>query len=91
MWFWPYGASAGSEVSFVPGAGLAENLRRFWAFHLTTSLGWDLPRALMNSVMVLLLGTPLLLALRRIARKAAFGAPVEFDEPAPSAVVEHQD
>ncbi len=53
MWFWPYGTSAGSELSFVPGAGLAENLRRFWAFHLATSLGWDLPRAAINAILVL--------------------------------------
>lgn len=78
MWFWPYGASAGSEVSFVPGAGLAENLRRFWGFHLATSLGWDLPRAVVNSVLVLVFGAPVLAALRRVARRAAFGAPIEF-------------
>jgi energy-coupling factor transport system substrate-specific component len=78
MWFWPYGASAGSELSFVPGAGLAENLQRFWAFHLATSLGWDLPRAVMNAVLVLLFGRAVLAALRRVARRAAFGAPVEF-------------
>lgn len=80
MWFWPYGASAGSELSFVPGAGLAENLRRFWAFHLATSLGWDLPRAVLNAVLVLVLGAPVLAALRRVARKASFGAPVAFRE-----------
>lgn len=78
MWFWPYGASAGSEVSFVPGAGLAENLRRFWGFHLATSLGWDLPRAVINAVLVLVIGGPVLAALRRVARRAAFGAPIEF-------------
>jgi energy-coupling factor transport system substrate-specific component len=82
MWFWPYGVSAGSDLSFVPGAGLAENLRRFWAFHLATSLGWDLPRAVMNAVLVLALGAPVLAALRRIARRAAFGAPVTFDDRA---------
>jgi energy-coupling factor transport system substrate-specific component len=78
MWFWPYGASAGSELSYVPGAGLGENLRRFWAFHLATSLGWDLPRAFMNAALVLLFARPVLAALRRVARRAAFGAPVEF-------------
>lgn len=81
MWFWPYGASAGSEVSFVPGAGLAENLRRFWGFHLATSLGWDLPRAVINAVLVLVIGGPVLAALRRVARRAAFGAPIEFGAP----------
>jgi energy-coupling factor transport system substrate-specific component len=82
MWFWPYGASAGSEVSFVAGAGLAENLRRFWGFHLATSLGWDLPRAAINAVLVLVVGRPVLAALRRVARRAAFGAPIEFADAA---------
>lgn len=80
MWFWPYGASAGSELAYLPGAGLAENLRRFWGFHLATSLGWDLPRATINAVLVLVVGAPVLAALRRVARRAAFGAPVEFEE-----------
>jgi energy-coupling factor transport system substrate-specific component len=84
MWFWPYGASAGSELSFVPGADLAENLRRFWAFHLATSLGWDLPRAVMNATLILFFGRPVLAALRRVARRAAFGAPMEFVSEVPS-------
>jgi energy-coupling factor transport system substrate-specific component len=80
MWFWPYGATSGSELSYVPGAGVAENLRRFWGFHLATSLGWDLPRAALNATLVLLVGAPVLAALRRAARRAAFGAPVAFDD-----------
>jgi energy-coupling factor transport system substrate-specific component len=82
FWFWPFGSSAGTQLSFVPGAGIAENLQRFWAFHVATALGWDLPRAVTNAVLVLLAGRPVLAALRRVARKAAFGAPVTF-VPAP--------
>ena len=82
LWFWPFGASAGTEVSYLPGAGLTENLGRFWAFHLTTSLGWDLPRALTNAVLVLLAGPPVLAALRRASRRAAFAAPVHFSSSA---------
>ncbi len=84
MWFWPYSTSGAAEISFVPGAGVVENLRRFWAFHLATSLGWDIPRAVTNLVLVLVLGRPVLVALRRAAKKAAFGAPVEFIESAAS-------
>jgi energy-coupling factor transport system substrate-specific component len=81
MWFWPFATTPGSEISFVPGAGLAENLRRFWAFHLVSALGFDIPRALGNAALVLVLGSPVLAALRRAAHRAAFGAPVVF-EPA---------
>ena len=77
--FWPYATGLASGVSYAPGGGLGENLGRFLAFWLTTSLGFDLPRALTNAVLVVLAGPAVLLALRRAARRAAFDAPVEFD------------
>jgi energy-coupling factor transport system substrate-specific component len=84
FWFWPFGSSAGTQVSFVPGDAVIDNLRRFWAFHVATALGWDLPRAATNAVLVLLVGRPVLAALRRVSRRAAFGAPVEFAPPTSS-------
>jgi energy-coupling factor transport system substrate-specific component len=78
FWFWPFGSSGATAVSFVPGAATMDNLRAFWAFHLATSLGWDLPRAATNAVLVLVAGRPVLAALRRVSRRAAFGAPVHF-------------
>jgi energy-coupling factor transport system substrate-specific component len=76
--FWPYVAGSDSALSYEPGAGLAENLQHFWAFHLATSLGFDLPRAVFTAVFLLVAGRPILGALRRASRKAAFGAPVAF-------------
>ncbi|HTY73211.1 MAG TPA: ECF transporter S component [Actinomycetes bacterium] len=78
LWFWPFTAGPTSSVSFVAGAPLAENLHRFLVFWLTTSLGFDVPRAVGNLVLVLVVGGPVLRALRRSARRAAFDAPVEF-------------
>lgn len=81
LWFWPFGASGvgtGAAVAFAPGAPLAENLRRWLAFCLSTSLGFDLPRGLVTAAALLLVGRPVLLALRRAARRAAFDAPVHF-------------
>jgi energy-coupling factor transport system substrate-specific component len=80
MWFWPFTA-LGSSVEHVPGDPVVENLTRFAAFHLTTSLGWDLPRAVLTSLLCLLAGPPVLAALRRALRRAAFDAPVEFRPP----------
>jgi energy-coupling factor transport system substrate-specific component len=81
LWFWPFGSSAGAtNVSFVAGASVASNLRRFWTFDLTTSLGFDLPRAATSAVLILAIGRPVLGALRRGARRAAFAAPVEFGQ-----------
>ncbi|MQY11261.1 hypothetical protein SRB5_13760 [Streptomyces sp. RB5] len=78
---WPLTtAGGGTNVDFVPGAPLPENLGRFLAYCLTTSMGWDLGRALTTAVCTLLLGTPVLKALRRATRRAAFGTPVQFEQ-----------
>ena len=77
LWFWPFGAGTATSFSYVPGAGFAHNLHSFLLFNLTTSLGFDLPRALVNATMILLLGRPVLNALRRASRRAAFDVPVE--------------
>lgn len=88
LWFWPFGTSGnalGSAVTFLPGAPLGENLRRWIVFSATSGLGFDLPRAVTTAVAIVLLGRPVLAALRRAARRAAFGAPVTFAADAPTA------
>ena len=44
------------------------------------SLGFDLPRAALTVVLVLLAGRAVLVALRRASRRAAFDAPVVFED-----------
>jgi energy-coupling factor transport system substrate-specific component len=78
LWFWPFGISESSNLAFVPGESVAENLRHFWAFHVSSSLGFDLVRAVSNVVLLLAVGRPVLAALRRAARRAAFGEVPEF-------------
>ncbi|HET7326312.1 MAG TPA: ECF transporter S component [Nocardioidaceae bacterium] len=77
MWFWPF-VSYGPEVAFVAGDPVLDNLRRYAVFWATTSLGWDLPRGGLTALAVVVLGRPVLAALRRNARRAAFGEPVTF-------------
>lgn len=77
--FWPWALGEGSELSFVPGAPLSENVARWLAFNLATSLGWDIPRAVLTAVLTLLAGPVLLRAVRRATRRAAFDAPVRFE------------
>jgi energy-coupling factor transport system substrate-specific component len=82
LWFWPFGTTgtgASAAVTFVPGAPLVENLHRWLAFSASTSLGFDVPRGIATAVALLLIGRPVLLALRRAARRAAFDARAEFD------------
>jgi energy-coupling factor transport system substrate-specific component len=80
LWFWPFlGTGAPTGMGFVPGAPLAENLGHYALFYVATSLGWDLPRGVLNAALVLLAGPALLRVFRRGARRAAFGVPVVFD------------
>ena len=78
LWFWPFVTSGDTTVSYVAGDSLAENLRRFWGFHVTTSFGFDIPRAVFTALFIVVAGRPVLGALRRVARRAAFEAPVAF-------------
>ncbi|MEU8438705.1 ECF transporter S component [Streptomyces sp. NPDC029216] len=74
----------GQGISFHPGDPVPENLTRFLAYCVATSLGWDLGRAALTVVLTFALGGTLLRALRRATRKAAFDAPVSFDSAAGS-------
>lgn len=78
---WPYIAGMTSSVSFVPGDPLEQNLARYIAYCLATSLGWDLPRALVTVVLTFTLGGTVLKALRRATRRASFDVPVSFASP----------
>jgi energy-coupling factor transport system substrate-specific component len=69
LWFWPFGAGTTTTVSYVPGAGLGVNLVHFIVFDVTTSLGFDVPRAVLNAVLIIAVGGPILAALRRSARR----------------------
>jgi energy-coupling factor transport system substrate-specific component len=51
------------------------NLHRFLIYSLTTSLGWDIGRALTNFALIMVTGKAVLATLRRAARKAAFAPP----------------
>ncbi|HEY7101693.1 MAG TPA: ECF transporter S component [Mycobacteriales bacterium] len=79
MSYWPYATGPGTDLSYVAGAPVLDNLHRFLVFTIVTSTaGWDTGRALTNLVAIVLLGPAVLVALRRAARRAAFDAPVEF-------------
>lgn len=72
--FWPYALGPQTSISFVAGDPVLTNLHRFAVFTLTTSLGWDLGRALTNAVLITITAKAVLATLRRAARKAAFAA-----------------
>ena len=79
--FWPFGVGAGTELSFVAGDALGDNLHRFALFWLLTSLGWDVGRAVTTALGLALVGRPALAVLRRAAVRARFEPPPPADGP----------
>ena len=66
LWFWPFAIGSGTSISYAPGAPLVENLGSFLLYSLVTSTaGWDTLRAITTIVGVVLIGRPVLSALRR--------------------------
>lgn len=78
MSFWPYALGVATDLSYTPGAPVLENLHTFLIFSLTTSLAWDLGRAFFTAFLLWLTTTPILGALRRASRRAAFGVERSF-------------
>lgn len=79
FWFWPFIGST-TTYSFLPGIGTVANLHRFILFELTTAMGFNLTRAVTCAILVLVLGRPVLAALRRASRRAAFEPRIDFVE-----------
>lgn len=80
LWFWPFSLNLPEQIAFTPGASAGENLLAWIRFSLTTSLGFDLPRAALTVILIVSIGSPILTLLRRASRKAAFDAPTVFIE-----------
>jgi energy-coupling factor transport system substrate-specific component len=76
LWFWPFQRDGGA-LSWTPGLGLGETVRRYWSFYVATSLAWDAAGALANAVIILAVGAAVLRTLRRFAHRldpvVAFG------------------
>jgi energy-coupling factor transport system substrate-specific component len=81
LWFWPFlsPGAAPTGAGFVPGDSAAANAVHYGVFYLATSLGWDVPRAVVTAALVLVAGRPILATLRRAVRRAAFDEVARFD------------
>ncbi len=80
LWFWPFTAGLPDAIAYQAGAPVAQNLLAWLRFTAVTSLGYDIPRAVLTVVLVLVAGPAVLNALRRAARRASFGAVPVFEE-----------
>ena len=78
--FWPWALGSNTQLSYIPGGLLSENLGRFITFHFASAMAWDIPRAIFTCVLIGFTGPAVLSALRRTYSRAAFSTPVVFNE-----------
>jgi energy-coupling factor transport system substrate-specific component len=71
LYLWPL-AMGTAATSWQPGIGLREIVARYSAFYITTSLLWDVGRAVGNMVLILVLGVPAVRALSRFHNRLHF-------------------
>jgi energy-coupling factor transport system substrate-specific component len=76
--FWPWAFGPKTQLSYIPGASIEENFERFIAYHLASSMAWNVPRAIFTAMLILAIGPGVLKALQRAARKASFASEIKF-------------
>jgi energy-coupling factor transport system substrate-specific component len=78
--FWPWTLGPGTELSYLPGAALVENLDRFFTYHFISALAWDIPRAVLTTILLAVAAKPMLTALRRTDEISRFVTEQEMRE-----------
>ena len=78
--FWPWALGADTQLSYLAGAPISENLARFFSYHFLSAMAWDIPRAVFTASLITIAGKPILQTLRRAHTRAAFLTPIEFIE-----------
>jgi energy-coupling factor transport system substrate-specific component len=71
LYFWPLALGPEGQ-SWTLGLSLREAVGRYATFYAVTSLAWDVPRAVGNAAMILVLGSPSVKALQRFRRRFDF-------------------
>jgi energy-coupling factor transport system substrate-specific component len=81
---WPFAAPGLARpvgLYWAPGMGGVETLETYWRYYVTTSLVYDLFRAIANAVLVVALGRPILRLLDRYRSRFAWVAWVPLQSP----------
>jgi energy-coupling factor transport system substrate-specific component len=71
LWFWPFLAGTAGQ-SWMPTAGFIENLQRYSAYYLATSVVWDITRSVGNVLTTLVLARPVLKIFKRFKVRFSF-------------------
>lgn len=80
LYTWPY-LTGDPLITWTPGAGAIEALRRYAAFYLATSFLWDSAAAIGNFVLLAALGLPTIRALTRFRGRMQFQVYQEVETP----------
>ncbi|WP_106814861.1 ATP-binding cassette domain-containing protein [Microbacterium timonense] len=76
LWFWPFAVGSGTGISYDGSAPLPVNLASFLMYSLVTStLTWDTLRAITTVLGLVVVGRPILAALRRAKPLASRAQP----------------
>ena len=76
--FWPFAIGPKTQLSYIPSSAISENIHRLFVYHFTTSMAWNVPRAVFTAILIILVGPGVLSALKRSARKASFQSEIKF-------------
>lgn len=77
--FWPWAIGVGqTQLSYSPSVSMTTNFHHFLIYHFASSMAWDVPRAVITTILIALTAPAVLFALRRTQRKASFVTPIEF-------------
>ena len=81
--FWPWALGPKTQLSYIPGAAITDNLHRFYAYHFASSMAWNVPRAIFTATLIVIVGPGVLRALQRASRKASFATEITLREVRP--------
>ncbi len=71
LYSWPFWVGE-ATMSWQPGSGLNSTIRHYLNYYIITSLWWDVIGAIGNVILILVLGQPVMKALRRFRDRFQF-------------------
>ena len=72
IWGWVAFYRGVENIGWMPGLSAGDTLAQFGRYYAVTSLGWDAFRAFGDAVAVLVLGSPVLMALARLRARLGY-------------------
>jgi energy-coupling factor transport system substrate-specific component len=72
IWGWVAFYRGVENIGWIPGLSAADTLAQFGRYYVVTSFAWDAFRAVGDSVAIVVLGTPVLMALGRLRARLGY-------------------